>query len=164
GEGAGLALVHHLKALVPGVTIYALAAKTAVDLGAHAVALGGTGLLMLPLGGDDVLSALGAVRLRIAEKQLRSQLESTAALHERAAGWMARVAELADAPTKSAAARYFLEVVAEATGATAGAVYLAVGEKATELVRAGATSNLETSPAFGDEAAILEHARKEKLL
>src|SRR6185503_12744409 len=76
GEGAGLAMVHHLKAVAPDATVFALATASALELAANAVALGGTGLLMLPLAGDEILTATSAVKLRRAERQVRGQLEA----------------------------------------------------------------------------------------
>jgi DNA-binding NarL/FixJ family response regulator len=97
GDGAGLALVHHLKAIVPAVTVFALATADAVEQGAHAMALGATGTLLLPLGGDEILSALATVKVRLGEKEATAELERAAQIYARAAGWMGRVAELADA-------------------------------------------------------------------
>ena len=67
--------MHHLKAVVPAVTVYALAAKSALDAAANAVALGGAGLIMLPVGGDEILSALTAVKQKMADSALREETE-----------------------------------------------------------------------------------------
>jgi ActR/RegA family two-component response regulator len=164
GDGAGLAMVHHLKALAPEATVFALATKAQLESGAHAVALGGAGLFLLPLGGDEVLNAVGSVRLRLAERALRIQLEQESARSARAAGWIARLAELADARDRNAAAQQLAEVLMEATSAAASAVYLVVGEQSTELVRAAATAALDRAPAYGTEADILDFARREQLV
>jgi ActR/RegA family two-component response regulator len=164
GGGAGLAMVHHLKAVVPNVTIIALASRGALEAAANAVALGGAGLLMLPVGGDEIISAVSAIKARAAERALRLDLEQASAMYARAAGWMARVAELADCPSRAAAAQLLIEVIAEATSASAGAVYLSVADKATELLRTAALPPLDRAPPFGMEADILEYARAERLL
>ncbi|WP_437926678.1 diguanylate cyclase [Sorangium sp. So ce291] len=164
GDGAGLAMVHHLKALAPEATVFALATRAELESGAHAVALGGAGLFLLPLGGDEVLNALGSVRQRFGERALRIQLEQESARSARAAGWIARVAELADARDRSAAAQQVAEVFVEATQAAAGAVYLTVGERSTELARAALTGPLDRAPAYGTEADILDFARREQLV
>src|SRR5262249_34981079 len=75
GAGAGWALVHHLKAVAPQVMVYALASRKALEAAANAVALGGSGLIMMPIGGDEVLSAIAAVKVKLADKALRSELE-----------------------------------------------------------------------------------------
>ncbi len=165
GDGAGLALVHHLKAVVPSVTVYALASKNALDAAANAVALGGAGLIMLPVGGDEILSAIAGVRQKRADRAIRDEAERASLVHARAAGWMGRVAELADSASRTAAADRLVEVLVEATGAPAAAVYLAAGERPTELVRAAASPALDRStPPLGMEGEILEYARRERLL
>ncbi|WP_437277800.1 diguanylate cyclase [Sorangium sp. So ce375] len=164
GDGAGLAMVHHLKALAPEATVFALATRAELEAGAHAVALGGAGLFLLPLGGDEVLNAVGSVRLRFAERALRMQLEQESARSARAAGWIARLAELADARDRTAAAQQLAEVFVEATGAAAAAVYLAAGERSNELVRSAATGPLDRAPAYGTETDILDFARREQLI
>ncbi|HVY49089.1 MAG TPA: diguanylate cyclase, partial [Minicystis sp.] len=164
GDGAGLALVHHLKALVPSVTVFALAERDAFEQGAHAMALGAAGTLLLPVGGDEVLSAVATVKVRLAEREASAELERAAQVYARAAGWMGRVAELADATSRSSAASRLVEILLEATQARGAAVYLAAAERGTELVRAAASDSLETAPAFGLEADVLEHGRRERLL
>jgi ActR/RegA family two-component response regulator len=164
GDGAGLAMVHHLKALAPDATVFAMATRGEIEAGAHAVALGGAALFLLPLGGDEVMNAIGSVRQRLAERALRIQLEQEAARSARAAGWIARVAELADSRDRNAAAQQLVEVFVEATGAAGAAVYLVVGDRPSELVRAATNASLDRAPAFGSEADILDFSRKEHLV
>jgi ActR/RegA family two-component response regulator len=164
GAGAGLAMVHHLKAVAPNVTIFALASRDALEAAANAVALGGAGLLMLPVGGDEILSAVASVKARVAERALRIDLERAATMYARAAGWMARIAELSDCSSRSGASQLLVEVLTEATSAIGGAVYLTVGDKASELVRTATTAALDRSPPFGMEADVLDYARREHLL
>jgi DNA-binding NarL/FixJ family response regulator len=163
GDGAGLALVHHLKAVIPSVTIYALSSRRALEAAANAVALGGAGIIMMPLAGDDVLTAVTAVKTKLADRTLRAELERASMAYARAAGWMARVAELADNPSRTAAAERLVEVLTEATGAAGAAVYLTTAERGTELVRA-ASAGLDRAPPLGLEADVLEFARREHLL
>jgi DNA-binding NarL/FixJ family response regulator len=164
GGGAGLAMVHHLKAVAPNVTIFALASREALEAAANAVALGGAGLLMLPVGGDEILSAVASVKARAAERALRIDLERASTMYARAAGWMARIAELSDSSSRAAASQLLIEVLTEATSAIGGAVYLSVGDKASELVRTATSAVLDRSPPFGMEADVLDYARRERLL
>lgn len=163
GDGAGLAMVHHIQAVAPNTVVFALATAAALEAGAHAVALGGSGLLMLPLGGDEILSSIAAVKARRAESVIRHDLEENASRNARALGWMARVAELADVPDRTTAARQLAEVLMEATGAGGAAVFLSTGEGATELSRATATPSLARAPSFGSEMDVLAFARSEGL-
>ncbi len=118
GSGAGLATVHHLKALLPSITIFALASRDGLEAAANAVALGGAGLMMLPLGGDEILSSIESVKAHLHEKTVRARLEQAARLSARTGAWMGRVAELADCPSRTAAAEQLVAVLIEATGAS----------------------------------------------
>jgi ActR/RegA family two-component response regulator len=164
GDGAGLALVHHLKAVVPQVTVYALSSRLAIEAAANAVALGGAGLIMLPAAGDEILSALSAVKIKLADRAQRAELERAALAYARAAGWMARAAALAASPSRAAAAEQLVEVLLEATGAAGAAVYLTAGERPNELTRAAASPELERSPPLAVESDMLDYARRERLL
>lgn len=164
GEGAGLALVHHLKAVIPSVTVYALSSRNALEAAANAVALGGAGLIMMPVSGDDVLSAVTTVKQKLADRAMRADLERAALSYSRAAGWMARVAELAAGASRSAAAEQLLSVLLEATGAAGAAVYLATGDRATELTRAAASPALQHTPPAGMAPDVLELAQREHLV
>ncbi len=164
GTGAGLAMVHHLNAIAPSVTIFALASRTGLDAAANAVALGGAGLLMLPIGGDEILSSIESVRMRLAERAFRVELEQGARLAARAAGWMGRVSELADSSSRSSAAEQLGAVLCEATGASAAAMYLFAEGRPSELTCVAASPELATAPSFGTETDVLDHARRERLL
>lgn len=163
GDGAGLAMVHHLKALVPDATIFALASRQALEAGAHALALGGAGLFLLPLGGDELLNAVSSVRARLVERGLRARMEQESAVAARSTRWIARLSGLADARDRNSAAQQVAEVFVEASGAAGVAVYLVVGERTTELARSAALGALDQAPAFGSESDILDYARSERL-
>ena len=64
GDNAGLAVVHHIQAVAPGVAVYAVGEPSTLEAMTQAVALGGAGILMLPLSGDDLLTAISRVRAR----------------------------------------------------------------------------------------------------
>jgi hypothetical protein len=119
---------------------------------------------MLPLGGDEVLNAVSLVKARKAEKTVRAELMQQILMSARAAGWVARMAELAEAKSRDDAARRLAEVLMEATGASGAVVYLANPERAEDLVRAAATPMLEGAPMAGAEADVLAFARSEGLV
>jgi hypothetical protein len=156
-------MVHHLKAVAPETHVYAMSTKEDLEAGANAVALGGTGLVMMPLGGDEILSAVGAVKIRLAERAVRTELEQQIGMSARAAGWIAKMAELAGTPSRAIAARRIAEVILEASGASAALVY-GVGEAALELVRLAAMGSIEGSPATSTEPELLVYARSERLV
>ncbi|HKQ68392.1 MAG TPA: response regulator, partial [Polyangiaceae bacterium] len=96
GHNAGLALVHHLRAVAPNAVVYAMANEASLRIGAQAVALGGSGLIMMPPSGDELLSAASDVRTRIAAASEKETLEERADFARRAAEGAGKVASLAE--------------------------------------------------------------------
>jgi len=162
GQGAGLALIHHIRALAPGIPIYALAAEGRLELGTHAMALGATGVLVMPLTGDAVLTTLSDVRSRRAERdqvdvlrrrEQASRLESTL---------FSQVAELADCETRREAAQRLVRLLSDA-GARRAVVYLPAGEGARQLLRGAAHGLDSESPAFCEELELHAFAERHRL-
>ncbi len=162
-DGAGLALVHHIKVVASGATIFALASPELVASGAHAVALGAAGLFILPLGGDEVLNAVHAVRARLVERAARTLLLRDLRAHARATEWMRRMVELGSAPDWEAACGEVADVFVDATSATGAAVYVARDERPGEFAQRAATPAFAGAPLFGTEADLLDHARLHQL-
>lgn len=159
GRNAGLAVVHHLRAVAPSVVVYALSTPDRIELGTQAVALGGAGLLMLPLSGDELLTALGSVRERRAEREIRLRLEREAQRSQRGESLVSRVAELCEAKTRREAAERLISLLVSETGASAVAVYLPVGERARQLMRSAVYGAIDDAPTFCDEMTALGYAR-----
>ena len=155
GDGAGLSLVHHLKALVPDISVVTLATKKNLDAAANALSLGASGLLLMPLSGDDLLSSVWSIKQRLVERAERDRLERAAAVSARATGWIARIAEIAEAEDRTSAARELVEILVEVTGAKGAVVYLA-SDTPPELVLGAASPGLESAPKGGTEKHILE--------
>ena len=158
GKNAGLAVVHHLRAVAPNVVVYALARHDTVELGTQAVALGGTGLLMLPISGDELLTAVGDVRTRLAEREQRRRLEREATWSRRGALLVARVAEIAEQRSRRRAAERLAELLEEDAGAKPVLVYLPAGDGARQLMRAAARGDVTGAPSFCDEMELLGYA------
>ncbi len=155
GDGAGLSLVHHLKALVPDINVVTLATKKNLDAAASALSLGATGLLLMPLSGDDLLSSVWGIKQRLVERAERDRLERAAAVSARATGWIARIAEIAEAQDRTSAARELVEILVEVTGARGAVVYLA-GDAPHELLLGATSPGLSSAPKSGTEKHILE--------
>jgi len=160
GQNAGLAVIHHIRALAPHVAIYALTRQSGLELGSAAMALGATGVLVMPLTGDDVLTALSGVRSRRAEQeQVREVLRRVDTFGlERAL--FARVAELAECMSRREACERLLRAVAEA-GARRALVYLPAGEGSRELMRTAQSAQDLEAPAFCEELELLGFAEDE---
>lgn len=161
-EGAGLALVHHIKVVASSATVFALARESAATAGAHAVALGAAGLFILPLGGDEILNAVHAVRARLVERAARGHLLAELRAHARATEWLRRMVEIASAPDWETVAAEVAEVFTEATSALGAAVYASRADRDGELAQRATTLSIE-APLAGSEPELLDSARRAHL-
>lgn len=164
GEGAGLAMVHHIKALAPGAMVHALASPTELEAGAHAIALGGSGLILLPLAGDEVLNVVSAVTVHQAELAMHRDLVRSARAQDQTPRWAAELADLGELTDRAQASRRLADVFMEALGAKAAVVYLAMGAGTTEFGRTFVGAGHERAPTFGAEIDVLGHATRAGLL
>jgi ActR/RegA family two-component response regulator len=162
GQNAGLAVIHHIRALAPQVAIYALTSQGRLELGSAAMALGANGVLVTPLTGDDVLTTLGGVRSRVAEQEHLRELERRADVLRAESRLFARVAELAECETRREASEKLLDALAD-SGARRSLIYLPAGEGARELLRAAARPPDPESPAFCEELELNAYAERKRL-
>ncbi len=162
GQTAGLAVLHHVRALAPGVPVYALLRPDRLELGTQAIALGAAGVLVLPLTGDDVLTTLAEVRTRLAEKAHYRELERTAHAARLESELFARVAELADCETRREAAGRLVGVLT-AAGSRRTIVYLPTSEGQRQLLRAAASEGAPEGPAFCEEMELNQFAEQQGL-
>jgi len=128
GDSAGLAVLHHVRALAPNVTVFGLTTAEQLELGIQAASLGSAGTLVMPLSGDEVLNALSTVRVRLAEKLERQRLERAALLAQKQSSIVELVAEVADAGSRRAAAERLAELLVDSIGVSLAAVYLPAAE------------------------------------
>jgi ActR/RegA family two-component response regulator/GGDEF domain-containing protein len=163
GGNAGLAVVHHIRALSPSTSVYAVTRSDRLELGLQAVALGSHGTLILPLSGDDVLTAVGDVRRRRAELIQRKRAADTTARESRAAALSADLLELADSPSRRSAAERLGAIFAEHLPARRVLVYLAASEASRQLVRVAIHGESSDEPSFCDELELLRYAKSEGL-
>jgi CheY-like chemotaxis protein len=163
GESAGLAVLHHVRALAPNVSVYALTHSERLDLGVQAVALGGAGVLVKPLSGDELLNALTDVRTRIGERLERADLLRAARSAARGASLSGDIAEIASAKTRREAAQRIAAVMASAAGAETVVVYLPAAEGARQLLRAAVIGQADAAPTFCEEMEALKYAAEHGL-
>jgi ActR/RegA family two-component response regulator len=145
--GAGLALVHHLTAAVPGIAVYALAPETNLELGSQAVALGAAGFVSSPPTGDALLQALGDVRARLAAEREKVRLEADLVAAKRRNVLMDRVVQLAHGGAQSEVARAVMEALAEVAEARGAALYAAFDPPHGECLRLAAMGLSQDLPA-----------------
>ncbi|HEY5373924.1 MAG TPA: response regulator [Polyangiaceae bacterium] len=163
GEGAGLAVLHHIRALAPNVTVFALTNIDRLPLGVQAASLGSAGTLVMPLSGDELLNALSDVRTRHAERAERFRLERAAAASARQASLVEQVAEIAESASRREAAERLTAVLVNGVGVQSAAVYVPAAEGSRQLMRVASLGNLTDAPSFCDEMELLNHARERNL-
>jgi DNA-binding response OmpR family regulator len=160
GHNAGLALVHHVRAVAPSATVYALASEAALHIGAQAVALGGAGLILMPPSGDELLSAASEVRSRIAAASERKYLAHQADFARRAAESAVRIAALAECADRREAGKRLAQIFADTAHAKAAAIYMPASEGSSELIQAGLVGDILNAPTFSDEMGLVTFARR----
>ncbi len=163
GQSAGLAVVHHVRAIAPSVAIYALARPEALELAGQAVALGGSGMLLLPLSGDELLTAVAEVRTRKGERQERARLEREAVLSRRGASLVQRMTEVAEARSRREGAERLAHALLGGASARSVLVYLPAGEGSRQLMRAAAVGEPLEAPSFCDDMELLGFAAQYEL-
>ena len=155
--GSALALVHHLVALDPQLTIAIIAQPAKFSAAAEALALGASTILVAPVTGDAILRAFADVRAKHG-------------LLDRVARYQAEVRDtddLAEAMTMAVAAlgheddlalsEALVGLVQLGSGARGVAIYQTTsGKPAVRL--AGYGTALEMRDRFDDEAALLRGA------
>ena len=146
GHNAGLALVHHVRAVAPNATVFALATEAALHIGAQAVALGGAGLILMPPSGDELLSAASEVRARIASVSERKTLAHQADFARRAAESAVRIAALAECADRRDAAKRLAQIFADTPRAKSASIYVPASEGSSELIQAGTWAKFPTRP------------------
>jgi GGDEF domain-containing protein/DNA-binding NarL/FixJ family response regulator len=160
GRNAGLALVHHLRAVAPAASVYALASTEALQVGAQASGLGGAGLIMMPPSGDELSTAAADVRSRLEAASERARLQNQVDFARRTAESATRIVALAECVDRVEAGKKLAPIFAEATGATAALVYVQTSEGSSELIQSGAQGRVEGAPSFADEMGVLTFARQ----
>lgn len=163
GDSAGLAVLHHVRALAPNVSVFALTAPDRLDLGVQAVALGGAGVLVKPLSGDELLNALSDVRTRLGERLERAELLRAARSAARGATLSGDIAEIASAKSRREAAQRVAQVIALAAGAVDVVVYLPAAEGARQLLRAAVLGDGSNAPTFCEEMEALTYAGEQNM-
>jgi ActR/RegA family two-component response regulator/GGDEF domain-containing protein len=163
GGNAGLAVVHHVRALSPGTTVFAITRPDRLELGVQAAALGSHGTLVLPLSGDEVLTALGEVRQRRGELAERVRIAEGQAGERAAAALCSDLAELTDAPTRRIAAERLTGVIKRRLGAGRVLVYLSASEASRQLLKAALLGETAGEPAFCDDLELLRYASAQGL-
>ena len=119
----GLALVHHLLAVRPDVSIYVMSTQDKMGKALEGLSLGATGIIPLPATGDAVMRAVSEVRAKKEATARVADLEHELHLVRSTVRQMQRVTAMAAGAPRRELARAAAEAIAEACGAMAVAIY-----------------------------------------
>ncbi|MGH7280188.1 MAG: hypothetical protein ACRELY_01575, partial [Polyangiaceae bacterium] len=125
----GLALVHHLLAVRPDVSIYVMSTQDKMGKALEGIALGATGIIPLPATGDAVMRAVSEVRAKKEAHARVADLEHELHLVRSTVLQMQRVTAMAAGAPRKELARAAAEAIAEACGAMAVAIYFGSEKK-----------------------------------
>ncbi|MGC4069668.1 MAG: response regulator [Polyangiaceae bacterium] len=162
GNNAGLAVVHHLRALNPNVTIYALTRRHQLDLGPQAITLGAETVLVLPLSGNEVLTALTQIRSRQAQRAEHDRMHREAQASRRAQKLADALSQIVSATSRRDAAERLAVLLSQA-GAERVLAYLPAGEGSRQLVRLATIGTAEHAPTFCEDFELLNFAQSDQL-
>jgi DNA-binding response OmpR family regulator/GGDEF domain-containing protein len=157
GNNAGLAIVHHLRALASTAAIYALTHPSTLALGPQALALGASGVLVLPLTGDEILRTISAERTRHAQEAERVHLRKQAVLVDRARAFADALANVAAAASRREACERLVALLSQDHTVQA-VLYMPSADGSRQWMRVGRSGKLDTAPGFVAELEIFAWA------
>ena len=162
GNNAGLAIVHHLRALAASASLYALATTGTLELGTQALALGASGVLVLPLSGDEILRTMSTERTRRADHTERIHLRKQAMLVDRARLLSDCLAAVSCTSSRREACER-LNVFLSQNGAAHVVLYMPSAEGSHQWMRMGRTGWADAAPGFAAELDVLGWANTNEL-
>ncbi len=162
GGGAGVALIHHLKAATRNARVVAMVPPSGIELGAQALSLGANAIVLAPPAGDEILSAVGQARSHRAELELRDRLENESRASRLESELARELAGLGALSGRRAIADEVIRVMREKLGARVAAVFVTASDRSRELLRISETG-MEQAPAVSDELGIMAFAAENKL-
>jgi DNA-binding response OmpR family regulator/GGDEF domain-containing protein len=157
GNNAGLAIVHHLRALASNAAIYALTNTNALALGPQALALGASGVLVLPLSGDEILRTISTERTRRAHEAERVHLRRQALLLDEARSFADALAAVAGAASKREACDRFATLLSR-DGSVHAVLYMPSADGSRQWMRVGRSGRVDSAPGFVAELDIFAWA------
>jgi len=157
GNNAGLAIVHHLRALASTAAIYALTSPSALALGPQALALGASGVLVLPLSGDEILRTMSAERTRHAQQAERDHLRRQALLVDQARTFADALANVAAASSRREACDRFAALLSQ-DGTVQVVLYMPSADGSRQWMRVGRSGRVDSAPGFVAELDIFAWA------
>jgi ActR/RegA family two-component response regulator/GGDEF domain-containing protein len=163
---AGLALVHHLAVVSPGVSVRVLAPPAKINLATEAISLGAAGMHVSPVSGDELVQSANETRARLLEGRVRAALEHELDRMRRRSDLLDRLIRLARGSGQSEAMRVITDAFQQASDARGVALYATFDGPNAECVRLATTGTARDMPAMAklDELAKTFALRKARPL
>jgi ActR/RegA family two-component response regulator/GGDEF domain-containing protein len=159
GQGAALAIVHHVKALAVDADVIVLTPPALLEAAAQAISLGAKGLVLLPPSGDEIADAASRVRTKQAALRQRQALLREADTVRRALGYVSDIAALADRSDRDDVAENIAAVFQRVTGASGVLVYQPASSGGSELRAVAQLGEVGEPISFTDEMGLMRWAR-----
>ncbi len=163
GQGAALALVHHLRALGDATYVIAMATKETLEIAAHALSLGASGLLLMPPSGDELLSAATTARTRRGRDAERTAMRREVEETKRLMNYGGRLAALGAGTSMDDVGGGVAQTFREITGAPVVLVYAQAATDSQDLRAIAAIGEPDAPPPFSDELGLMRYAESRAL-
>ncbi|MCC6648830.1 MAG: response regulator [Polyangiaceae bacterium] len=158
GQGAALALVHHLRALGDATYVIAMATRETLEVAAHALSLGASGLLLMPPSGDELLSAATTARARRGREAERATMRREVEEAKRLMNYGGRLAALGAGTSVDDAGGGVAQTFREITGAPVVLVYAQASADSQDLRAIAAVGEVDAPPPFSSELGLMRYA------
>lgn len=159
-QGGGLAVLHHVHVTAPEVAVVTLARREQLELALQASGLGSSALTLLPLSGDELHTALNAVRERVHEQRSRSRRAEEAEQRTLTSALMSSPAAMEASRNRSEAAQAWLETIMQTGSVDAVVLYVPVAEGERQLVRVASVGGAPPLPTFSEQFDVENLARE----
>jgi CheY-like chemotaxis protein len=160
GQRAGLALVHHVKAVAPHSHIMAIVKENSMDAASQALSLGATGLILFPACGDDLLTPAAEVRARLAAVSEVVRLREEQREYQSILLASQELALIAEYKSIESMAKPVARLFRRIAAAEVSALYLPASKGSNELRRAAIDGELSELIAFTDEMGMMKNAHQ----
>jgi CheY-like chemotaxis protein len=151
--GAAIALCHHLPSIYPGVRVQALLHPKELDRGPEALALGASGILVVPSTGEAVARVLSDAKAEWVRRREITSLEAKLARERKRLDTYDRLVRFARGAAPSDAVRAIVDGVSQLSAAHGVALYATFGDDDSErvlLASVGTANDLPSSCAPAD--------------
>ena len=163
GEGAALAIVHHVKALAVDADVFVLARADSLAAAAQAISLGASGIVLCPPSGDEIVDAASRVRTKRAAARQKIAVRREVDAVRRVMALSFELAALGGRSDRDEVCEEVARIFQVATAAAAVCVFQPAIEGANELRPVARLGAIASPISFTDEMGLMRWAREAQL-